>query len=158
MPIMKVQTDVMGPGKPTQQCPPTEQIQRQQFLGDTNEYKVDGPDTDVEDSVCLYNQATALLQHKQYRAAVKEFSAALFFVPDDENLRLLLHIGYTHALNGSKQHKSAVNDALLSLKMQSDSPKAYSVLAQSYIIPMDVYRKVQQITSNKESRKATGSI
>eukprot|EP00957_Ditylum_brightwellii_P113921 8684700-Ditylum_brightwellii.AAC.1 len=61
---MEVQTDVMGPGKPAQQRPPTEQIQRQQFLGDTNEYEVDGPDTDFEDAVRLYNRATALLQHK----------------------------------------------------------------------------------------------
>ena len=94
-------------------------------LNDTN-------DPDYDEAVALQQRATSYLSHKQYRAAVEEFSAALFLVPDDAVFSPQLHIGRAHALNGLKRHESATNDARMAIKLNPEnSAEAYSVLAKS---------------------------
>ena len=88
-------------------------------------------DPDYDEAVKLQQRATSYLSHKQYRAAVEEYSAALFLVPDDTILSPQLHIGRAHALNGLKRHDSATNDARMAVKMNPTSAEAYSVLAKS---------------------------
>jgi hypothetical protein len=79
----------------------------------------------------LQQRANAYLTHKKYKEAIEEYTAALFLVPDDENLSPDLHLGRAHALNGSRRHESARNDARLAIKL-NPSPAAYSTLAKSY--------------------------
>jgi len=98
---------------------------------DTDEQN-DTHDPDYDEAVTLQQRATSYLSHKQYRAAVEEFSAALFLVPDDAVFSPQLHIGRAHALNGLKRHESATNDARMAIKLNPDnSAEAYSVLAKS---------------------------
>ena len=88
-------------------------------------------DPDFEQALLLQQRANAYLTHKKYKEAIEEYTAALFLVPDDENLSPDLHLGRAHALNGSRRHESARNDARLAIKL-NPSPAAYSTLAKSY--------------------------
>ena len=98
----------------------------------SNDEQNDTHDPDYDEAVALQQRATSYLSHKQYRAAVEEFSAALFLVPDDAVFSPQLHIGRAHALNGLKRHESATNDARMAIKLNPDnSAEAYSVLAKS---------------------------
>ena len=101
--------------------------------GVDDSYDTDGQhhDPDYDEAVQLQQRATSYLSHKQYRAAVEEYSAALFLVPDDTILSPQLHIGRAHALNGLKRHDSATNDARMAVKINPTSAEAYSVLAKS---------------------------
>jgi hypothetical protein len=76
------------------------------------------------------------LGKKNYKAAIEEYTAALFLVPDDVNLSPDLHLGRAHALNGGRRHERAVNDAKLAIKLQA-SPAAYSTLAKSLFYMKD---------------------
>ncbi|KAL7549217.1 hypothetical protein ACHAWF_012490 [Thalassiosira exigua] len=98
----------------------------------------DEPDPDFDEALRLQRRATHFLQHKQYRIAVDEFSAALFLVPDDPVLSPQLHVGRAHALNGQERFESATNDALMALKHilrdrdeDASAAEAYSVLGKS---------------------------
>jgi len=91
-----------------------------------------GEDPDFEESLRLQRRAAVFLTNKQYRAAVEEFSAALFLVPDDAVLSPQLHIGRAHALNGLKRHQAATNDARMAVAIDPNFAEAYSVLAKSH--------------------------
>jgi hypothetical protein len=50
----------------------------------------------------IQEQANRYLANKNDKYAIKEYTAALFLVPDDYNLSPDLHLGRAHALNGSR--------------------------------------------------------
>jgi len=57
-------------------------------------------DPDFDEAVRIQHRANEYLAHKSYKAAIEEYTAALFLVPDDPNLSSDLHLGRAHALNG----------------------------------------------------------
>ena len=99
-------------------------------------------DPEFIEAVRIQQRANQYLVTKQYRQAIEEYTAALFLVPDDIQLSPDLHLGRAHALNGSRRHESAKNDALLALKIQPHSPAAYSTLAKSLFYLKDYYGAV----------------
>ena len=106
-------------------------------------------DPEFDEAVRIQQRANAYLVHKQYRQAIEEYTAALFLVPDDDQLSPDLHLGRAHALNGSRRHESAKNDAVLALRLQ-ESAAAYSTLAKSlfylkdYQGAVDAFAKCQK--------------
>lgn len=135
-PPLEVNTEPMGTGEPSTtrrlvppESPHSPPAVRETFTQDDDVER--GEDPDYEEAVRLQHSATNFLSHKQYRAAVEQFSAALFLVPDDALLSPLLHIGRAHALNGLKRHESATNDAKMAVGIDPNSAEAYSVLAKS---------------------------
>jgi tetratricopeptide (TPR) repeat protein len=88
-------------------------------------------DPEFDEAIKIQQRANKYLVQKQYRAAIEEFTAALFLVPDDPILSPELHLGRAHALNGSRRHESAKNDANLAVKL-NPTPAAYSTLAKSF--------------------------
>jgi len=96
-------------------------------------------DPDFEEALRIQSRANQYLTNKDYKAAIEEYTAALFLVPDDPVLSPDLHLGRAHALNGSRRHERAKNDALLAVRMQP-SPAAYSTLAKS-LFYMKEYRQ-----------------
>ena len=95
-----------------------------------NQNAADEEDPDFDESINIQKRANRFLANKQYKQAIEEYTAALFLVPDDPNLSPQLHLGRAHALNGSRRHASARNDAQLAIKIQP-SAEAYSTLAKS---------------------------
>jgi len=93
-------------------------------------------DPDFDQAVLIQEQANKLLSAKRYKEAIECYSAALFLVPDDPYLSPELHLGRAHALNGSRRHESAKNDALLAIKINPTS-EAYSTLAKSLFYMKD---------------------
>lgn len=87
-------------------------------------------DPDFDEALDIQKRANRFLANKQYKNAIEEYTAALFLVPDDPNLSPQLHLGRAHALNGSRRHASARNDAQLAIKIKP-SAEAYSTLAKS---------------------------
>lgn len=87
-------------------------------------------DPDFEEALRIQQRANRYLANKQYKAAIEEYTAALFLVPDDPNLSSDLHLGRAHALNGSRRHASAKNDALLAIKLNPKA-SAFSTLAKT---------------------------
>lgn len=87
-------------------------------------------DPDFDEALNIQKRANRFLANKQYKNAIEEYTAALFLVPDDPNLSPQLHLGRAHALNGSRRHASARNDAQLAIKIKP-SAEAYSTLAKS---------------------------
>jgi tetratricopeptide (TPR) repeat protein len=97
----------------------------------------------------VYSTATKFLVKKEYRAAIEEYVSALFLVPVDPNLSPDLHLGRAHALNGSRPHESARNDALLAIKL-NPTPAAYSTMAtlfymKEYAASVDAFDKCIQL-------------
>ena len=93
-------------------------------------------DPDFEEALRIQERANRYLANKNYKYAIEEYTAALFLVPDDVNLSPDLHLGRAHALNGSRRHESAKNDAILALRLQ-ESAAAYSTLAKSLFYMKD---------------------
>lgn len=124
------------------------------FLHHPKDYNQDDPE--LEEAVRIQQRANQFLVGKQYRQAIEEYTAALFLVPDDVNLSPDLHLGRAHALNGSRRHESAKNDAVLALKLQ-ESPAAYSTLAKSlfymkdYQGAVDAFAECQRLLPSGES-------
>lgn len=87
-------------------------------------------DPDFDEALRIQKRANRYLANKNYKAAIEEYTAALFLVPDDDNLSPELHLGRAHALNGSRRHESAKNDSILAIRMKP-SPAAFSTLAKS---------------------------
>lgn len=87
-------------------------------------------DPDFDEAVRIQERGNRFLAMKRYRSAIEEYSAALFLVPDDPYLSPDLHLGRAHALNGSRRHESACNDAMLAIRIRP-TPEAYSTLAKS---------------------------
>lgn len=114
----------------------SEEIQRLNNIGNIgniSQYEQNSvveEDHEFEEALRLQAKANKFLVQKQYRAAIEEYTAALFLVPDDQNLSPDLHLGRAHALNGSRRHESARNDALLAIKL-NPTPAAFSTLAKS---------------------------
>jgi len=96
----------------------------------------DGEDPDFDEALRIQERANKYLANKNYKFAIEEYTAALFLVPDDDNLSTDLHLGRAHALNGSRRHESAKIDAQLALKIKP-SPEAYSTLAKSLFYTKD---------------------
>jgi tetratricopeptide (TPR) repeat protein len=113
-------------------------------------------DPDFEEALRIQKRANDYLTRKQYRAAIEEYTAALFLVPDDFHLSPDLHLGRAHALNGSRRHESARNDCLLAIKL-NPSPAAYSTLAKSlfymreYAQAVDAFEKCQDLLPHGET-------
>lgn len=93
-------------------------------------------DPDFDEALRIQLRANKLLASKRYKAAIEEYTAALFLVPDDPNLSPDLHMGRAHALNGSRRHESARNDAVLAIRL-NPSPAAFSTLAKSLFYMKD---------------------
>lgn len=113
-------------------------------------------DPDFEEALKIQQRANRYLANKQYKYAIEEYTAALFLVPDDPQLSPDLHLGRAHALNGSRRHESARNDAQLAIRLQP-SPAAYSTLAKSlfymkdYQSAIDAFGKCMQLLPKGES-------
>jgi len=97
----------------------------------------DVDDPDFDEALRLQESATRKLSVKHYRYAVEEFSAALFLVPDDDNLTPQLYVGRAHALNGQMRHDGALNDAMMALGRNPEYTDAHVVLARSYFYLKD---------------------
>uniref|UniRef100_A0A7S3KWS2 PDZ domain-containing protein n=1 Tax=Amphora coffeiformis TaxID=265554 RepID=A0A7S3KWS2_9STRA len=93
-------------------------------------------DPDFEEALKIQIRANRFLANKQYKFAIEEYTAALFLVPDDKQLSPDLHLGRAHALNGSRRHESARNDAMLAIRL-NPTPAAYSTLAKSLFYMKD---------------------
>lgn len=93
-------------------------------------------DPDFEEALKIQVRANRFLANKQYKFAIEEYTAALFLVPDDTELSPDLHLGRAHALNGSRRHESARNDAMLAIRL-NPTPAAYSTLAKSLFYMKD---------------------
>jgi len=98
--------------------------------GDSMQVDYNSKDPDFDEALRIQLRANKFLANKQYKAAIEEYTAALFLVPDDPNLSPDLHMGRAHALNGSRRHESARNDAILAIR-SNPSPAAFSTLAKS---------------------------
>lgn len=101
---------------------------------DDFDYNQDDPDFD--EALRIQERANRYLANKNYKFAIEEYTAALFLVPDDENLSPELHLGRAHALNGSRRHESAKIDAKLAIRIKP-TPEAYSTLAKSLFYMKD---------------------
>ncbi|KAL7564176.1 hypothetical protein ACA910_021150 [Epithemia clementina (nom. ined.)] len=97
----------------------------------------DQDDPEFEEALRIQKRANRFLARKQYKEAIEEYTAALFLVPDEPNLSPELHLGRAHALNGSRRHESARNDAQLAIRLKPQSPAAYSTLAKSLFFMKD---------------------
>ncbi|KAL3914415.1 MAG: hypothetical protein SGILL_006111, partial [Bacillariaceae sp.] len=110
--------------------------------GDENEHEEDDDfdynqeDPDFDEALRIQERANRYLANKNYKYAIEEYTAALFLVPDDENLSPELHLGRAHALNGSRRHESAKIDATLAIRIKP-TPEAYSTLAKSQFYMKD---------------------
>ncbi|KAG7363153.1 ankyrin repeat domain protein [Nitzschia inconspicua] len=93
-------------------------------------------DPDFDEALRIQERANRYLANKNYKFAIEEYTAALFLVPDDENLSPELHLGRAHALNGSRRHESAKIDAKLAIRIKP-TPEAYSTLAKSLFYMKD---------------------
>lgn len=118
-----------GPPPPPPPPPPSSAAQQEE-------------DPDFEEALKIQQRANKFLAAKHYRAAVEEYTAALFLVPDDEFLSSDLHLGRAHALNGSRRHESAKNDAILAIRLHP-TPQAYSTLAKSLFYLKDFRGSVE---------------
>ena len=94
-------------------------------------------DPEFEEALRIQRRANRFLSRKQYKQAIEEYTAALFLVPDEPNLSPELHLGRAHALNGSRRHESARNDAQLAIRLKPQSPAAFSTLAKSLFYMKD---------------------
>ena len=106
-------------------------------------------DPDFDEALRIQGQANKYLSNKNYRYAIEEYTAALFLVPDDDNLSPDLHLGRAHALNGSRRHESAKIDAQLAIKIKP-SPEAYSTLAKSLFYMKDFQAAIDTFSKCKE--------
>ena len=97
----------------------------------------DQDDPEFEEALRIQKRANRFLSRKQYKEAIEEYTAALFLVPGEPNLSPELHLGRAHALNGSRRHESARNDAQLAIRLKPQSPAAYSTLAKSLFYMKD---------------------
>lgn len=105
-------------------------------LGEHSLPSDDEDDPDFDEAIRIQERANRYLANKSYKYAIEEYTAALFLVPDDDNLSPDLHLGRAHALNGSRRHESAMIDAKLAIKIKP-TPEAYSTLAKSYFYMQD---------------------
>lgn len=99
-------------------------------------------DPDFDEALRIQERANRYLANKNYKHAIEEYTAALFLVPDDENLSPELHLGRAHALNGSRRHESAKIDSQLAIKIKP-TPEAYSTLAKSLFYMKDYEGSVE---------------
>ena len=105
-------------------------------VGEHTVLTIDEEDPDFDEALRIQERANKYLASKNYKFAIEEYTAALFLVPDDENLSPDLHLGRAHALNGSRRHESAKIDAQLAIRIKP-SPEAYSTLAKSLFYMKD---------------------
>ena len=117
---------------------------------DEDENEEDENDPEFEEALRIQQRANKFLAHKQYRQAIEEYTAALFLVPDDGELSPELHLGRAHALNGSRRHESARNDAHLAIRLKPQSPAAYSTLAKSLFYMKDYSGAVEAFDKCRE--------
>jgi tetratricopeptide (TPR) repeat protein len=114
---------------------------------DDFDYNQDDPDFD--EALRIQERANRYLANKNYKYAIEEYTAALFLVPDDENLSPELHLGRAHALNGSRRHESAKIDAQLAIRIKR-TPEAYSTLAKSLFYMKDYEGAVEAFGKCKD--------
>jgi tetratricopeptide (TPR) repeat protein len=149
---------------PTNTLPPAREVaeestQDAEEMDETDEaddFDYNHDDPDFDEALRIQERANRYLANKNYRFAIEEFTAALFLVPDDENLSPELHLGRAHALNGSERHESAKIDAKLAIRTKP-TPEAYSTLAKSlfylkdYEGSIDAFQQCQQLLPKGES-------
>jgi tetratricopeptide (TPR) repeat protein len=109
----------------------------------------DQEDPDFDEAIRIQERANKYLSNKNYKYAIEEYTAALFLVPDDDNLSPDLHLGRAHALNGSRRHESAKIDAQLAIKIKP-TPEAYSTLAKSLFYMKDFQGAIETFVKCKE--------
>lgn len=117
---------------------------------DTEESDENEDDPDFDEALRLQESAALKLFNKQYREAVEEFSAALFLVPDDDNLTPQLYVGRANALNGLERHEGALNDAMMALGRDPDMGEAHLVLARTYFYLKDYNESIQSFENALE--------
>jgi tetratricopeptide (TPR) repeat protein len=128
---------------PTHTLPPAPEETTPEEAEETDEfdgYNQDDPDFD--EALRIQERANRYLANKNYKFAIEEYTAALFLVPDDENLSPELHLGRAHALNGSRRHESAMIDAKLAIRIKP-TPEAYSTLAKSLFYMKDYQQAIE---------------
>ena len=116
-------------------------------LDETDEAYEDDEDPDFDEALRLQESAAIKLLNKRYREAVEEFSAALFLVPDDDNLTPHLYVGRANSLNGLERHEGALNDAMMALGRDPEMGEAHLVLARTYFYLKD-YCEAEQSFEN----------
>jgi tetratricopeptide (TPR) repeat protein len=123
---------------PTNTLPPAPEAAEEstQDAEETDDFDYNNDDPDFDEALRIQERANRYLANKNYKFAIEEYTAALFLVPDDENLSSELHLGRAHALNGSRRHESAKIDAKLAIRIKP-TPEAYSTLAKSLFYMKD---------------------
>jgi tetratricopeptide (TPR) repeat protein len=116
-------------------------------------------DPDFHEALRIQQRANRYLAKKEYKAAIEEYTAALFLVPDDAQLSPDLHLGRAHALNGSRRHESARNDCILAIRLVAspeNAAPAYSTLAKSLFYMKDYHGSVEAFYQCMELLQAQG--
>jgi hypothetical protein len=115
-------------------------------------------DPDFDEALRIQQRANRYLAKKEYKAAIEEYTAALFLVPDDAQLSPDLHLGRAHALNGSRRHESARNDCILAIRLSApeNAAPAYSTLAKSLFYMKDYHGSVEAFYNCMELLQAQG--
>ena len=116
---------------------------------DEDDFDYNQEDPDFDEALRIQERANRYLANKNYKYAIEEYTAALFLVPDDENLSPELHLGRAHALNGSRRHESAKIDAQLAIRIKP-TPEAYSTLAKSLFYMKDYEGSVEAFGKCKD--------
>lgn len=88
-------------------------------------------DPDFVEAKQLFDRGTQLLEIKEFRYAIDEFSAALFLCPDHPFLSFQLYVGRANAHNHAKRHEAAANDARMAIGIRPEIPHGYSLLGRS---------------------------
>jgi tetratricopeptide (TPR) repeat protein len=109
----------------------------------------DDDDPDFDEALRIQEKANRYLANKNYKYAIEEYTAALFLVPDDDNLSPDLHLGRAHGLNGSRRHESAMIDAKLAIRIKP-TPEGYSTLAKSLFYMKDYQGAVDAFAKCKD--------
>ena len=91
----------------------------------------DEEDPDEKEATKLLDRGTQLLEMKEFRYAIDEFSAALFLCPNHPILTFQICVGRVNAHNHSKRYEAAANDARLAIGVRPDISHGYSLLGRS---------------------------
>jgi len=125
-------------------------IDNEEFFQSYEDQQDNNDDPDFVKALTLLEHATDMMSHRQYNTAVEELSAALFLVPDDDNLTPQLYINRANALNGLKRHEGAQKDAMMAISKAPLLSCAHAVLARTlfykkkYKASVESFEKCQQ--------------
>jgi len=99
-----------------------------------------------------------LLDRKQFRASVEDFSVALYLVPDDDQLLPQLYLGRLEALLGRGRYNGTKQDTLSALKFQPLSSELYSILERALLFLTECEASVEALEREQDIAKSKGGL